>query len=475
MPFTALPGLGPIVIAGAAMAGALAAFLARRWPRAAAAAGAAGAGAVTAAALVLPISPSLLVGDAAIIDSSYMRAWLALMAGVTAVLLLSAALAPARDDAPPDQETPVVTGAAICGTAICLSLDGPAVALTLAASLGLLSMIGAHRSWAAGFRQAALVPAIALVALVTAAALPHQTPAAGAGQLPSLVIFAPPALAALAIALRTGALPFHVSPLRVARGTPFGITAIGAAWLPALFALLGATWLVNPQSASILARPELQVPLVGLAGITILLAVPAMLVQEDLGAVIAVHAIADSAIALLALAAGPEALPALAIWLATSAAARTAIAAWCLAASARMGARVVSGQPGWARVAPLLVSGLALAALAGVGLPGWPVFDARIELMNRALSGLIEPAFATPAAALLATASAAIAVGYLRLLIVGLRTPSEEAREAVSWSARAGSWSTAVLVAALALIPIGLGLLPADLIAAAGAWPPAPP
>ncbi len=430
----------PLLCAAMAAAAALAAFLSRPWQRAACLCAGAGMAAAAGVALVLPVDAPLLLGEASLGDSPGVRAWIAVCGGILGIALLVNALLT------PDRETAIVAPVVLAALSIAAALDTPSVALPAAAAVGLLVLGGARRSWPAGMRQAALVPALASAAVVVGASVGRLVP-----EVPPLptVAFAAPVLGILAIALRIGVVPLHVAPLRVARGSPLPLVAVGAAWAPAILVTLVAAWAgTDPRVAAALATPELAGSLAVVGAVTVSLAVLAMFIQEDLGALLCVHAIADGALCLLALGVDPIPFPELVTWLVVSAAARTALAVWGMVAVERMGSRSIGQLRGWVRVAPLLLPTLVGAAAAGIGWPGSPTFEARRSIVEAALPG--------PAGLIVAIASAAVAVGYLRLLVVGVLAPDDGVRAPIGWAQRAGRWLGASAAAGAVLIPLAL-------------------
>jgi hypothetical protein len=126
---------------------------------------------------------------------------------------------------------------------------------------------------------------------------------------------------------------------------------------------------------------------------------------------------------LLALAArDAEAAQPARLWLLVFILAKSALVAWAAAVSWSFRSSNVVRLRGWLRRSPLLGLALAIIVLATLGWPGSDVFEARAALVRL---GLPEPLrFAGMAAMLLALAS------YLRLLVAGLLSQSEEVREA---------------------------------------------
>ncbi|MDQ3493656.1 MAG: hypothetical protein M3452_10435 [Chloroflexota bacterium] len=448
----------PLVAAGLAALGALAVLLARGWPRAACLAGAIALAAVTAAVVLAPLEVPLAMGDAQLVDGPLLRLWLSALAGSLALLVLvSLLVAPAAG-------LPLMACVVVAVTALSLTLSEPAAALIMVAGCGILTLAGASTSWRGVFRRSAVVPAAAVGAVLLAPLVADRDAAFTAGIIPTVLV-------AGAIALRLGVVPFHLLTLRTARTSQLPMNPLVSAWAPFLFGLLAAAWAVTGPVAGILATPGARDALAVAGGLTIILATLAMFVQDDLGGLLGVHAIGDGALVLLALAGGVAALPALVLWLLVSGMARTALAAWAVAASSRMGGRRLVDTRGWIRRAPLLLPGLIVPLAVGVGWPGSLPFEAR--------RAIVEGAMPEAAALLVAGASMLLAAGYVRLAWAGGRAADEAADVAVTPRRSAAQWATACLVLTLGvislLVAVGFG---AEGFTAAGAaasdWRPFP-
>lgn len=421
----------PLVAAGLAALGALAVLLARGWPRAACLAGAIALAAVTAAVVLAPLDAPVAIGDAQLVDGPLLRLWMSALAGSLALLVLVSLLVA------PGFALPLAACVVVAVTALSLTLSDPAAALILAAGCGILTLAGAGSSWRGMIRQSAMVPAAAIGAVLLAPLVADPdgafgsaafTAEIGAGIIPAVLI-------AGAIALRLGVVPFHLLPLRVARTSPLSMNPLISAWAPFFFGLLAAAWAVTGPVAGILATPGARDALAVAGGLTVILATLAMFVQDDLRGLLGVHAIGDGALVLLALAGGVAALPALVLWLLVSGLARTALAAWAVAASSMMGGRRLVDTHGWIRRAPLLLPGLIVPLVAGVGWPGSVPFEAR--------QVIVEGAMPEAAALLVAGASMLLAAGYHRLIWTGARAPDVAANGTADVAAEVASGGTA--------------------------------
>jgi hypothetical protein len=163
--------------------------------------------------------------------------------------------------------------------------------------------------------------------------------------------------------------------------------------------------------------------IVAVALVTLLAAALAAFVQDDLRHTTGYLVIADAGIVLLGFAVlDPAAWGPTRVWLVAMAASATALAAWSAVAEDRFATRSVPDLRGWLRHSPILGAGLALAAVATFGLPGWVAFDARLDLARLAAG--------PPVDALLVLAGLATLPTYLRLLAMGLGPATSRVRGA---------------------------------------------
>jgi formate hydrogenlyase subunit 3/multisubunit Na+/H+ antiporter MnhD subunit len=222
---------------------------------------------------------------------------------------------------------------------------------------------------------------------------------------------------AAAVAVRSGAVPFHVPAALLSRsGEGLGLV-LSLVWIPTGFGLVALSW-----NASIFGVPgdwlDRAVATVQLVAVSTLIlgAVGAML-HDEIEEIAVYSIVQDTGFILLALTArDADAAQPARLWLLVFVIAKSALVAWVATASWAFETSNLGELRGWLRRAPLL--GLALVAIvaATIGWPGSPVFEARGTLVEL---GLPEWArFIGLAAILLSLAY------YARLLAVGLLPPT---------------------------------------------------
>ena len=222
---------------------------------------------------------------------------------------------------------------------------------------------------------------------------------------------------AAGVALRTGAIPFHLWAARVAEVAPGAALPLLLAWTPlVLTAVAVAAWDAHVATLGVPLAAERAV-IIGVAVLTMAAGTLAALVQDDLEHVVGYLAIADSGLILLGLAGADPATvgPSLA-WLVILAVSKSALGAWAVAMAARFGSRRLRDLTGWARRAPVLGVAFALTALATFGLPGWLAWDVRRALPELAAGDV--------AGTLLWLVALAAVVPYARILGAGLGRPT---------------------------------------------------
>jgi formate hydrogenlyase subunit 3/multisubunit Na+/H+ antiporter MnhD subunit len=367
-----------------------------------------------AAALTIGPADRVVLGDAALAGTAYSGTFLATVAAAAFGLCLVTALAGGSVRAGPGAL------AALGGLGLAVMAADAPVALAGAAIAAVAAAGASVADWPAGegpdnrtseARTLALSAGgllFAGMAISRPAWAGEDGPVLAAGLL---------ALGAV-LAVRSGAVPFHVPPARLAGHGASPTPALLTVWLPAGLGLLCVSW-----SAATFTN---QSDWIELAAIAIRVVAVTTIALGGLGAIfhdapaeIAVYSIvADSGFILLALASRSEAAVAPAReWLLVFIGAKTAIVAWAAAMSGAFGSADLSGLHGWLRRAPL--AGLALlgATVAGVGWPGSAAFEARSTIAELGLPGL--PQLVGPLAILLT------AVCWGRVLIVGLLAPPE--------------------------------------------------
>jgi hypothetical protein len=260
-----------------------------------------------------------------------------------------------------------------------------------------------------------LVVAGALVAESAAAVL--AVPRSGAGQGGGAAVVGLMVLAmAAAVAVRGGAVPFHLRVARLADVAPPASLGVLLGWAPLALlavALAGLDRLVVPLALPLDAERWV---IAAVAVLTLAAATFAASVRDDVRHIVGYLAVADVAIVLLAFVAlDPAAWGPARTWLLVLAASKAALAAWALVLEARFGSSRLGDVRGWARRAPLLAVALTVAVLAAFGLPGWTAWQARWELSALA-GGTLAP--------LLWVLTMAPLAAYVRLLAGGMGRPA---------------------------------------------------
>jgi formate hydrogenlyase subunit 3/multisubunit Na+/H+ antiporter MnhD subunit len=230
-----------------------------------------------------------------------------------------------------------------------------------------------------------------------------------------------------AVAIRLGAIPFHLWVARVADAVPDTALPLVMAWGPAAFVIVGLTWI---DGSIAVTGGELVVEraiIVLIALLTVVLGSVAALVHEDLGHVVGYGIIADAGFLVLSLAAlDPPASASARAYLIVYVVAKTAFAAWAAASRVAFDARRVDELGGWARRAPILALGLLGVLVAGVGLPGVAIWESRAQVAEAVLGYPLALAF------VLAGLTPVLYVG--RLFVVGYgRTSPAVAAGSYPW------------------------------------------
>jgi multicomponent Na+:H+ antiporter subunit A len=222
---------------------------------------------------------------------------------------------------------------------------------------------------------------------------------------------------ALGVAVRSGAIPFHLWAARVADVAPAAALPLLLAWTPVVLAAVAvAAWDARVAPLGLPLDAERWV-LVAIGTLTLVAGTLAALVQDDLEHVVGYLVIADGGLILFGLATSDpvSVAPSLA-WLVVLAASKSALGAWAVAVASRFGSRRLPELRGWARRAPVLGVAFALAAVATFGLPGWLAWDLRRTMP--------ELATGSPWGTLLWLATLAVAIPYARVLGAGVDRPT---------------------------------------------------
>lgn len=215
------------------------------------------------------------------------------------------------------------------------------------------------------------------------------------------------------VAARFGAIPFHVRIPQLTDNVPPIAIPLLLAWLPLPVGVVGLAVLDALVGPLALTLDVEQAVIVGIALVTMAAGALAAYLADDIRHAVGYLVVADVGLVLLGFAAlDPAAWGPTRVMLVTIAGSKTALAAFSAVAESRFGTRRISELRGWARHAPILAAGFALAALATYGLPGWIVLSARTGLAGLVAGGQWSVAF---------TLAGLLTIPvYLRIMVIGL-------------------------------------------------------
>jgi multicomponent Na+:H+ antiporter subunit D len=392
----------------------------------------AGMAAASGTALLIGSSDKLTIGDVQLAGGAYAGYFLASLAAA-ALLIMVIGLGSAWPE-----RLGTASFAALGGMGLALTAVDAGVALTGAAAGMSVSAIVITRGTSADRAPEIRTTGIVVGAIMLAAIValqPFWTSGNGdAGFTLALLGLG------LAFAARSGAVPFHRTAVRLrTTATPMA-SALLLVWIPACLGTLAISWSALAFGVGGGAMNWVVATLLAIAVATLLLGAVGALLSDALEEIAAYSILQDAAFVLLALAARSEdvADPAR-FWLLVFVAAKTGLIAWVAAAGRVFGTSHLSAMKGWLRRTPLLGLAIVAIAIATLGLPGTPVYEARATLIRLALpSGA---AFLGPAAILLSVAV------YGRLLAVGLMSPLASVRASRSERPRFGRGGRASAVA----------------------------
>jgi hypothetical protein len=378
----------------------------------------------TGAALALNPAELVAIGQSGFASSAYARLFLVLGSLVGLGLAVTGLATGTRRDAP------MVTLATLGLAALTLTLTDPRTAVTAATAGGFFGVWltlapGEDRMGATlGIRELRAVVVAGTMAIAATAWIGRDLTQLAAQP----VVFGLAYLAfALAVAVRFGAIPFHLWAARLTDAAPETALPIITVMAPASLAVVALAW-TDSSIAPLLVDLEAGRTVVLMVAIaSIVLAALAALVQDDLEHVVGYSIIGDAGVILLALAVlDPAGWAPARIWILAFVVARSAFAAWAGGIRAVFRSGRIDDLRGWVLRSPMLAVAFVLVVLATVGLPGLLTFDSRATLVSLALDGPVET--------LLLVAVLAPLGYYARLLAVGLGRPARPAESPVlSW------------------------------------------
>ncbi|MBI2780225.1 MAG: hypothetical protein HYX55_00325 [Chloroflexi bacterium] len=428
---------------------------------------------VFAIALAMPPEESVVVGQVGLVGTPLVRAMTVAWSASLAVVSLLELEVGGR---------PTVTGPSLIGLAVgalALSTPDPAIAVTtLAAGAVAGVLVPGLYGWLDGPGSTTRLPTtsrgvlailgsglVAIVAIAWGASA--AGPLGGTGLLQDgtdarLATGLALVTIVVAVALRTGMIPFHVWAARFMEGvSPLAIPA-AFTWGTAAFVLAALDWsqvALGPTAAGEVER----LLIIGLGLVSVVLGGLAAMLHDDIEHVLGYSILADAGVAVLAFASlEPAAAAAARDWLVASATVKTALAGWAAVVRAIYGGHRLAELGGWARRSPVL--GLAFTGIlvAAIGLPGMALFDARSTLITGATGGI---------GGLLTLAVAAMPAIYLgRIALSGIAPITAAVGTGPSgwptWTGgRAAGWSGGPLVQAIRAVPTELRANRAPLMA----------
>ena len=382
-------------------------------------------GLLVAVIAALKITPGevLVVGGTGLATSGYLRLFLVLGSLVGLGLAVAGLAGGTRRDAP------AATLAILAAAGLTLGLVDPRAAVIAATAGGLFGVLvtlvpgGGRAGATVGIRETRAVVVAGSLAIAAAAWTGRDLSQLTA----SPVVFGLAYLAfALAVALRFGAIPFHLWAARLADVVPETTLPVLTALAPATLAVVAVAWIdasVAPLALDL--RPERTIVIaIGIASIT--LAAIAGFVQDDIEHIVGYSIMGDAGVVILALAAlSPDAWAPARTWILAFVVARSAFAAWAAGIRAGFWTSRVADLRGWAFRSPPLAVALVLVVVASVGFPGVAAFDARAALVN----GVLDAQLAT---VVLAATLAPLGY-YIRLLAIGVARPDRATDPPDSW------------------------------------------
>ncbi len=384
---------------------------------------------MVATATAMGSTASVEIGGSRLDSSDWLRLY-AILGSLVGLLLVLVDVTAVHE---PDAPGVIVLG--LGAAVLALSLPDPGIAVVAATAGGLAGILVAAPVGAAA--RAAFVGTRELRALAIAGSLAILATAWLARPLGDLVsapaVFGAAYLAfATAVAIRFGAIPFHLWAARVADAAPGVALPLLMAWGPAAFAAVALVWI--DQSVAPLVLPfDAERALIATVGVlSIVFGLVAALVQDDLEHVVGYTIVADAGFVVLGLAVlDPAIWEPVRTWLLIFVVARSALAAWVVALHGGFETRRLPQIGGWARRAPVLAIGLVAIAIATIGWPGLSVWEVRATIADLALPGVL--------AVIVTIAPLGGLVVYGRILAIGLQPESQHVKtgrgERPSWPA----------------------------------------
>ncbi len=380
-------------------------------------------GAALAAALLMNPNDSATVGEVQLSTTWFVGFFLTALAASSLLLCLIGLVT-----GWPERLAPAAL-ATLAGIGVAISSTDPTVAFVAAAAATAPAALAASRVRStplgvtvgvAELRTLGLVAVASLLAAVTFVSTSINWNSDDSTFVLALAFL----VLAGAVAVRSGAVPFHVPAALLSRsGEGLGLV-LSLVWIPTGFGLVALSW----SSASFvgvpgdwLDRAVLAVQVVAVA--TLILGAVGAMLHDEIEEIVVYSIVQDAGFILLALTArSDDAASPARLWLLVFVIAKSALVAWAAAVSWTFESSSLGDLRGWLRRAPILGLALVVIVAATLGWPGSPVFEARDTLVQLGLPDSVH--FLGTAAILLSLAY------YVRLLAVGLMTPTATVRRA---------------------------------------------
>ena len=401
----------------------------REDPAARTAIGLVGLGVAVIAALAIQPGQIVAIGGGGIATTAYLRLFLVLGALVGLGLAVSGTAGGSRRDAP------AVTLAVLASCGLTLSLTDARAAVLVATAGGLFGVLvtlipGNGRAGATvGIRETRAVIVAGALAIAATAWFGRDLSQLAAQP----VVFGLAYLAfAIAVAMRFGAIPFHLWAARLTDVVPETALPILTAIAPASLAIVALAWTDASVAPLLVPVGTARLIVLGIAIASIFLAAIAAFVQDDLEHVLGYSIVGDAGVVMLALATlDPEAWAPARTWILIFVVTRSAFAAWVAGIRAGFFTGRVADLRGWVWRSPILAVALVLVVVAAIGYPGLVSFDTRKSIVDLALDGW-------PATIVLLGTLLPLAY-YVRLLAIGVGRPDRSVEPPRAWRPR---WSS---------------------------------
>ena len=412
-----------------ALAAAALALVLRARPALALAIGLLGLVACLVLAVLVDPGQMLPIAGGGLATTEFTRRFLIVSSIVASLLAVGGLAGGSRRDAP-------AVSLAILGTAgLTIALVDPRAAVLVATAGGLAGVLvtlvpgGARAGATVGIREARAVIVAGALAIAATAWFGRDL-----RELTALpVVFGLAYLAmAVAVAMRFGAIPFHLWAARLADAVPETSLPMLTAVAPASLAVVALAWVdVNVMPRMVDLAPERLIVL-AIAVATIVLAAIAAFVQDDLEHVVGYAIVSDAGVIVLALAVlEPGGGAAAHTWILAFIAGRAAFAAWAAGIRAGFWTGRVGDLRGWARRSPVLAIAFVVIAVAGIGFPGLAAYDARTQLVDLAIQ--------SPLSTVVLVATLAPIAYYARLFVIGVAAPDHVLEHPDAWRPRIGA------------------------------------